>query len=213
MFKDRKDAGEQLGYACDKYRGKNALVLAIPRGGVEVGYYVASYLEAELSIIITRKLPLPQNQEAGFGAITEDGGIYMIEDIASTLSVNTIEKIKKEQQEEIKRRKKILRNNKPLPNIKGRSVILVDDGIAMGSTMSASVELCKKKGASHITVAAPISGPYVAREMTSIADDVIILEAPFNFRAVAQGYEMWYDVPDKEVLDVMIKVKKYGVLK
>lgn len=203
MFEDRKEAGEKLAKALEKYRNKKALVLAIPRGGVEVGYQVAKYLKADFSLLISRKLPQPGNPEAGFGAITEDGSTFIHEEAASWLSKKEIERIKKEQIEEIKRRIKILRKGKPLPKISGRTVILTDDGLAMGSTMRAAIMLCEKKKAEKIIVAVPVSGKDVAEEIGKLVDEIIVLEKPEFFQAVAQVYRNWYDVSDQEVIEIM----------
>ncbi len=203
MFEDRKDAGEKLARALGGYRNKGAIVLAIPRGGVEVGYEVADHLNAELSIIITRKLPFPDNPEAGFGAVAEDGSTFTIDGAEEWLDREEIEKIKKEQKEEIERRIKVLRGGKPIPDIKGKITILVDDGIAMGSTMTASIMLCRKKEAGKIVVAVPVTGNDTLRRIKRIADEVIVLETPPFFQAVAQVYRNWYDVPDSEVIEIM----------
>jgi putative phosphoribosyl transferase len=203
MFLDRKDAGEQLARALAKYKGRDVLVLAIPRGGVQVGYYVARGLGAEFSLVVARKLPLPSNPEAGFGAVAEDGSAFIFEDARRFLNPRTIERIIAEQRAEVGRRIAALRGGEPLPPLEGRTVILVDDGIAMGSTMRAAVAMCRKAGAAEIVVAAPVSGPDVAAEMRALADDVVILETPPTFRAVAQAYVHWYDVPDAEVVAIM----------
>ncbi len=215
MFEDRKEAGRKLAIALASYKNDKPVVLAIPRGGVEVGFRVAEFLQAPLSIIMVRKLPFPYNPEAGFGAIAEDGTVFLIEDASITLSPDTIKKIIKEQNAEVKRRIKILRKGRPLPEIKDRTVILVDDGIAMGSTMRAAVTLCRNKDANKVVVAAPVTSPSTAAEFTRIADDVIILEKPANFHAVAQVYRNWYDVPDEEVIGIMENLqigqeKNYG---
>ena len=139
MFKNRKDAGEKLANALEKYRIENPLILAIPRGGVEVGLQVAKRLNADISLIIARKLPFPDNPEAGFGAVAENGSTFFIEDLHSWFPEETIERIKSQQIDEIKRRVKALRGGTPLPEIKGKTVILIDDGIAMGSTMRAAI--------------------------------------------------------------------------
>lgn len=203
MFKNRKDAGEKLAKALEKYREQKPLILAIPRGGAEVGLQVAKHLGADFSLIIARKLPFPDNPEAGFGAIAEDGSTYIIENAYYWLSEETIEKIKKEQIAEITRRVKALRGGNPLPEINGRTVILIDDGIAMGSTMMASIELCKNRGARKIVIAVPVAGREVAETMRKKVDDMVVLEIPRYFRAVAEVYENWYDVSDEEVLDLL----------
>lgn len=203
MFKNRKDAGEKLARALEKYRAENPLILAIPRGGVEVGLQVAKKLGADFSLIIARKLPFPDNPEAGFGAIAEDGSTYILGDAFYWLSEDTIETIKEQQITEIRRRIKALREGQPLPEIKGRIIILIDDGIAMGSTMRAAIGLCKNMKARKIVVAAPVAGREVAEEIRRRVDEIIVLETPPYFRAVAEAYENWYDVSDEEVLDLL----------
>jgi predicted phosphoribosyltransferase len=203
MFKNRKDAGEKLAMALEKYRAENPLILAIPRGGVEVGLQVAKKLNADFSLIIARKLPFPDDPEAGFGAMAEDGSTFIFENAYYWLSGENIERIKKEQIAEIRRRISALREGEPLPEIKGRTVILIDDGIAMGSTMRAAIELCKNRKAGKIVVAAPVAGREVAEEIKRRADELVVLEIPAYFRAVAQAYENWYDVSDEEVLDLL----------
>ncbi|MDW7733185.1 MAG: phosphoribosyltransferase [Methanolobus sp.] len=205
MFEDRRDAGEKLGKALDRYKEENVLVLAIPRGGVEVGCQVARYLDAEFSLLITRKLPFPDNPEAGFGAIAEDGSTFVFSDAAMWLSQGMMDRIVQEQSGEILRRIEILRNGKPLPEISGRTVILVDDGLAMGSTMRASIMFCKKRGVRKIIVAVPVAGREVAEDIGNIVDEVVVLETPDNFMAVAQVYRNWYDVSDEEVLEILRK--------
>ena len=208
MFIDRTDAGAQLGKTLIKYKGPDTIILAIPRGGVEVGYEVAKVLDAPLSLIIARKLPLPHNAEAGFGAVAEDGSIWLVPRFSSMLSPDTVEEIIAGQVAEIKRRIDTLRAGRELPAIKSKTVILVDDGIAMGSTMRASVQYCRNHEAGRVVVAAPVAGEDTAWDMEMIADDVVILETPPNFRAVAQVYENWYDVPDEEVLEIMGRADK-----
>ncbi|RLC39473.1 MAG: phosphoribosyltransferase [Candidatus Coatesbacteria bacterium] len=208
MFEDRTDAGEKLARALEKYKNEGVLVLAIPRGGVEVGYQVAKYLNADLSIVVTRKLPLPHNPEAGFGAIAENGSAFIFEDAKRWLSEDQVEKVIEEQKREVVRRVRALRGGRPLPVIKGRTVILVDDGIAMGSTMIASIILCKSKGAGKIIVASPVSSEEVANQIGRMVDEIVVLTKPPYFRAVAQVYRYWYDVPDKEVINILDRWEK-----
>jgi len=203
MFKNRKDAGEKLAQALEKYRAENPLVLAIPRGGVEVGLQVSRKLGADFSLIIVRKLPFPDNPEAGFGAIAENGSTFIIENAGYWLARETIEKIKPEQIAEVKRRVNTLRGGNPLPELTGRTVILIDDGIAMGSTMRAAIELCRARKAGKVVVAVPVAGREVADAIAKEADELVVLDIPVYFRAVAQAYENWYDVSDEEVLDLL----------
>ena len=205
MFTDRKDAGIQLGEALEEYSGEDVLTLGIPRGGVEVAHHVARILDSDFSILVTRKLPLPNNPEAGFGAIAEDGSMYIIPEAKSWVSRENRERIKRIQKEEIRRRIEALRGGRDLPDISGRTVILVDDGIAMGSTMSASIEMCKNTGAEKVIAAAPVGSPRSVDKISSRADRVLVLERPRSFRAVANYYENWYDVPDEEVIEIMEK--------
>jgi len=203
MFRDRTDAGEKLAWALEKYQDDRPVVLAIPKGGVEVGYRVAKYLNADFSIIVSRKLPFPDDPEAGFGAVAEDGSTFILDYAAHGLLQQTIKGITKEQKQEIERRIRILRKGKPLLEVADRTVILVDDGIAMGSTMRVSIMLCKKKKTGKIVVASPVASPSNVAELEKIVDDVVVLEQPLFFRAVAQVYANWYDVPDEEVIKIM----------
>jgi len=210
MFSDRKEAGRKLAEALEKFRDEDPLVLAIPRGGVEVGYEVASGLDADLSILVTRKLPFPHNPEAGFGAVAEDGTVFMFEGAGKWVDGIEVHRIVEEQKEEAARRVRALREGRDLPPLKNRTVILVDDGIAMGSTMTASIMMCRGREAGKIVVAAPVSGQSTAQRMGELADEAVILETPPGFRAVAESYEMWYDVPDGEVIDIFNRWKKTG---
>jgi putative phosphoribosyl transferase len=195
MFNDRTDAGIQLGKALLKHRGPDTIVLAIPRGGVEIGYRVAKALDAPLSLIISRKLPLPDNPESGFGAVAEDGSTWIVPYLKSLLPPDTVQAIIGTQVAEIRRRIDVLRAGRDLPDIRGRTVILVDDGI--------SIQYGRNRTAGMVVVAAPVTGADTERDMKKIADEVVILETPPNFRAVAQVYRNWYDVPDEEVLEVL----------
>ena len=205
MFRDRKDAGKKLASVLVKYENKNVLILAIPRGGVEVGLEVARYLRADFDILISRKLPIPYNPEAGFGAIAEDGSVYINKSSSLWVSKDEMEIIKKEQIEEIKRRISVLRGGRSLKSIQGREVILIDDGLAMGSTMKVSIKLCRNQNAKKIIVAVPVSGTDTFNEIKNIADEIYVLEKPYNFMAVAQVYLNWHDATDAEVIEVMEK--------
>lgn len=210
MFADRTDAGKQLAKELEKYKNQDALILAIPRGGVPVGFEIAKYLDAEFSMIIARKLPFPYNPESGFGAVAEDGSTIILRAAAANLSKEMITSIIEDQKQEIKRRIKILRGGQPLPNMEDRTVILVDDGIAMGSTMRASIKTCKNMHSGRLIIAAPVGSPEVARaiKFKEVVDETVILEKPKFFRAVAQVYEKWHDVADHEVLAIMNEWQK-----
>jgi predicted phosphoribosyltransferase len=200
MFLNRKDAAEKLAHALEKYRNKGAIVLGIPRGGAETAYYVAQYLNADLSLAIARKLGYPSNPEAAFGAVAEDGSVYIFDEAKQSLTQDEINSILYEQEQEIQRRIHILRHGKPLPDMEGKTVIIVDDGIATGATLFTIIELCKKKNPGKIVVAAPISGRRIVGILRKMTDDVVILETPQWYSSVSQGYEDFCNLTDEEAL-------------
>jgi predicted phosphoribosyltransferase len=203
MFKDRKDAGMRLARALEKYMDNDLLVLSIPNGGVRVGFEVSLHLRADFSILVARKLPFPDNPEAGFGAVAEDGSTVMLKEFVPYISKKIIDEIVEEQKREIERRIRVLRGNEPLPEMGERCVILIDDGIAMGSTMQAAIKLCRKRKPRQLVAAAPVAAREVKRRLSGMVDDIVVLEMPHDFRAVAQVYADWYDVQDWEVQDML----------
>jgi len=207
-FKDRKHAGKLLAEQLLAYKPDNPIVLAIPRGGVEVGIQVAKQLNCDFDLIVVRKLPFPDNPESGFGAIAEDGSAFVFERFAQSVPEKERERIYEDQKKEIENRINRLRKGRPLPEIAGRTVILIDDGIAMGSTMQASVAMCRNNKAQKIIVAAPVSSQRTKTEFQSLADEVVILTTPGFFQAVAQVYENWYDVSDDEVFKLLDSLNK-----
>jgi len=209
LFADRKDAGRKLAKALDGYKDKDVIVLAVPKGGVEVGFEVAKHLNADFYLLISRKLPFPYNPESGFGAISEDGSTFIFNEAATWLSAGETEEIKEKQIQEIKRRINKLRGSKPLPDISNKTVILVDDGLAMGSTMRASIKYCRNQRAGSIIVAVPVSSMRVYKEISRMVDEIVVLEMPPDFMAVAQVYENWYDVSDDEVVDIMRQWERF----
>lgn len=202
-FKDRKDAGEQLAEALKKYKNQNPIVIGIPRGGVETAYYVAKFLDAELSIIVTRKLGYPHNPELAFGALAEDGSLYISDSAAYRITEDEINKIIEQQNQEIQRRIRKLRAGKSLPALKGKIVILVDDGIATGATLFASIMVCKNQKAEKIIVAAPVSGTEIIETLRKQVDEVIILETIDEYYAVSQGYDNFSNLTDDEALQFL----------
>jgi putative phosphoribosyl transferase len=200
IFVDRRDAGFELGKLLeDDYKGGNALVLGIPRGGVIVACEVAKVLDAELSVVITKKLSHPLQKELAIGAAAEDGSIFLISS-ARSFSDDTIREIFASQSREIQSRIQRFRRSKPLPPIHDRLVIIVDDGIATGSTVVPAIKLCKHRHAAKVIVAAPVSGQHYVSEIDDLADDVVIAEQPETFIAVGQVYEDFHNLSDTEVL-------------
>ena len=208
MFEDRKEAALQLAKALGKYKDKEAIVLGIPRGGAVTAYYVALYLNAEFSLLVSRKLGHPFNPEYAVGAIAEDGTIHLNKYAMQEVSQEDIDEVVAQQKKEIERRINLLRKGEPLPEMKNRIVLIVDDGIATGATVFAAIKMCKKKEAAKIIVAAPVSGKEIIKELKREADEVVILETPAFYHAVSQSYKSFQTVTDNEALELLEKWKK-----
>jgi putative phosphoribosyl transferase len=203
MFSDRSQAGYELGRMLEPfYRNKKVLVLGIPRGGVVVAYEVARILEGELSVVITKKLPHPLQVELAIGACAEDGSVFLTS-LARNLDPETVQNIVEAQTKEIESRIDRFRDGKPLPEMKNRIVIIVDDGIATGSTIVPAIKLCKSRKAAKVVVAAPVSGEGYVSEINSLADEVVIVEQPTDFYAVGQVYQDFHHLSDREVTDLL----------
>lgn len=203
VFVDRKEAGYELGKLLESdYKGKNALVIGIPRGGVEVAYEVARLLQAELSVIVTKKLPHPDQPELAIGAAAEDGTVYLSAR-GKLINESVIEEILQSQLQEIKSRVKRFRHGAPLPVMENRIVILVDDGIATGATLIPAIKLCRRMNPASIVVAAPVSGRNFLTEMASLVDEIVIVTQPDDFYAVGQVYADFHGLSDEEVTNLL----------
>jgi len=203
MFRDRTEAGKKLAERLIKYKAnKEVIILALPRGGAPVAFEVAKKLKLPLDLMMVRKLPMPDNPEAGIGALSETGEIVW-QPQKEFYREEVVKKILAEQKQEVKRRIKILREGRKLPSLKNKIVILIDDGLAMGSTMEAAIKTAKAEGAKKVVLAVPVAGREVLARMKEMADEVICLEVPLFFQAVAQVYENWSDLEDKEVIAIM----------
>ena len=209
MFNNRKQAALVLAKALEKYKGKDVIIAGIPRGGIETAFYVARELKATLSAIIVRKLGYPENPEYAFGAIAEDGSTYYIPNYKNEISPESINRIKKEQRQEIEKRKQLIRTLQPFPDLKDKTIIIVDDGIATGATIFAAIKMCKKKGAAKIVVAAPVSSGKTKEALSAVADEVVILVIPEVFHAVSQVYLNFENVSDKEAVSFLQKQHQY----
>ena len=202
-FLNRADAGFEVGKLLErKYRNINALVLGIPRGGVLVAREIASVLNAEMSVLITKKLPHPIQYDLTIGAAAEDGSVFLTEN-AQEIDRETLHKVHMVQNSEIRRRVDRFRKGKPLPNMHNRVVIIADDGIATGSTIVPAIKLCKSRKAARVIVASPVSGRTYLNEINSLADEVVIAEQPDMFYAVGQVYNDFHHLSDEEVLAVI----------
>jgi putative phosphoribosyl transferase len=211
-FADRVDAGKRLAEALAEFHGKNAVVLAVPRGGVVVGYEIAAALVLPLDVIVPRKLGAPDNPELAIGAVAEDGSTVLDEGVVTYLDVNKgyIEQESARQREEITRRMTLYREGTPAVEVKGKIVIMVDDGIATGSTMKAALASVKNRGAKSVIVAVPVGPPNTIQELRRLADRVVCLYMPEYFEAIGQFYEDFSQTSDDEVIR-LLKLSKAGL--
>jgi len=205
LFLNREEAGRKLG---ESYRGptRNAIVMGIPRGGIPVGYFLAKRVNAILDAIVVRKLPLPESPETGFGAIAPDGSIVINEDIVRSLylSENSIARIAASVLEEIHRREKAYRDDRPFPDLEGMNVILSDDGLATGYTMIAAIKMARDKGAETVSAAVPVSPRDTAIRIKGLVDYFLCLHVSNRYPfAVATFYRDFHDMSDEEVIDYL----------
>lgn len=210
FFVDRIDAGNRLASVLKDFSGKKGIVLAIPRGGVVVGSVIAKSLNLPLDVIIPRKIGAPDNPELAIGAVAEDGTAILDNHLIKYLGVD-LEYVKEEtegQKKEIERRLKLYRQDISYPILKGLDVIVVDDGIATGSTMKAALASVKNRGAASITVAVPIGPPSTIEELNKIADRVVCLYTPEYFQAIGQFYKDFSQTTDEEVIKLLSESKQ-----
>jgi predicted phosphoribosyltransferase len=201
MFRNREEAALRL--AC-KLQGRplrNPIVLAIPRGGVVLGAVLARELAADLDVVLARKIRAPFNAELALGAVGEDGSVYLDPATCELLDgfEGYLEEEVRRQMEEIARRRKLLRGDRPPPNLAGRSVIVTDDGIATGSTMIAALKVLAGQDPHAVLVAVPVGSPDRLDELRQLCNGVVCLLAPPNFRAIGQYYANFRQVDDAEV--------------
>lgn len=204
-FRDRVDAGKRLAAALTGLVDTEAIVLAIPRGGVIVGFEVARALDLPLDIIVPRKIGAPENPELAIGAVTQDGSIFLDDKLIDYLQVSRVY-IKKEsenQRLEIERRLRLYRGDASPPNLKNRDVVIVDDGIATGATMKAALASVRKSGAKRVVVAIPVGPPSTIEELEKQADQVVCLHTPEPFYAIGEFYENFAQTADEEVTELL----------
>ena len=210
FFTDRIDAGKKLALELKDFSGKKGIVLAIPRGGVVVGYMIAKTLNLPLDLIIPRKIGAPDNPELAIGAVAEDGTVILDEKLISYIGASQ-EYVKAEterQKREIERRLKLYRQDVSYPSLMGLDVIVVDDGIATGSTMKAALASVKNRGAVSVTVAVPVGPPSTIEELNKIADRVVCPYTPEFFQAIGQFYADFSQTTDKEVIELLKESKR-----
>jgi putative phosphoribosyl transferase len=206
FYRDRRDAGRQLATRLTAYADRpETIVLALPRGGVPVGYEVAKALHAPLEVFVVRKLGMPGQEELAIGAIASGGVQVLNEDVIRLhrLPASIVEKIAERERLELERRERLYRADRPFPNLNNRIVILVDDGLATGATMRAAVVAVRQQHPARIVVAVPVAAPQVCAEFHLLVDEIICLHTPEAFYGVGLWYEDFSQTSDQEVYDLL----------
>ena len=206
MFRNRSDAGIRLAGRLHQYRGRgDAVVLALPRGGVVTGYEIARALNLRLDVLIVRKIGYPGQPELALGAISETGSVVLNRSIVSSggLSKEFIPTEIERQKKEIALRISLYRSGKGLSNLEGRTVILVDDGVATGATIKAAIRTLKQEKLAKLVVALPVGPPETMNTLRQMADEVVCLDTPLPFIAVGNHYQDFTQVSDQEVVDLL----------
>jgi len=211
-FRDRTEAGRMLAETLREYAGrKDVVVLALPRGGVPVGYEVAKALNAPLDVFVVRKLGLPGQEELAMGAIASGGARVLNRELISALGIpdEVVEQVTQDEQRELERREREYRDGRPPIDVAGRTVILVDDGLATGSSMRVAVLALKQKQPAQIVVAVPVAPRESCAEMESVADKVVCAVTPEPFWGVGQWYEDFSQTSDEEVRDLLRRAASF----
>jgi putative phosphoribosyl transferase len=205
-FKDRGHAGKLLAQRLSAYAGRSdVLVLALPRGGVPVGFAIAEALGVELDVMLVRKLGMPGHEEYAMGAIGA-GGVRVIQSgllESGLVTADDIEEASERELSEIARRDRLYRAGRPAPVLAGRCVILVDDGIATGATLRAAIEVVRQAEVARLVVAAPVGAPDSVAALAAEVDEMVCLATPFQFHAVSQWYRHFDQTSDEEVQDLL----------
>lgn len=203
MFRDREDAGRRLAGALEGYleAGAQPLVLALPRGGVPVAAPVAEKLDAELDVLVVRKLGLPGHTELAMGAVAGGGVRVLNEDIVRSFGIDpgVIEQVTERELQELQRRERLYRDGRPAPRLSGREVVLVDDGLATGATMRVAIAALRQENAATVIAAVPVGAPDVCVAIGNEADQVVCLETPERLEAVGRWYSEFSQTTDEEV--------------
>ncbi len=205
LLRNRQEAGKRLADRLEIYRGREPLILAVPRGGVVVAAPVHQALGGDLDLIITRKIGAPYQRELAIGATSGDGFVMLNDDLISRLGVfpDYVEKAVAEEQVEIRRRSKLYRGDRLQPVIEGRLVIVIDDGVATGYTLLAALRALRAQNPAEMTLAVPVGPPDTLAGLKSEVDALVYLEAPVDFAAVGQFYSEFDQVEDREVISIL----------
>lgn len=207
-FIDRRHAGHVLASRLMKYAGRDdVIVLALPRGGVPVAYEVASALGARMDVFLVRKLGTPGHRELAMGAIASGGVRVVNEDVVQWygISESAIDRIAREEQEELERRERAYRDDRPAPDLANKIVIVIDDGLATGSTMRAAAKAVRAHQPARVVIAVPVGAPQTCAELAAVADEVICSRMPEPFSAVGQWYLNFEQTDDDEVRELLQK--------
>ena len=208
QFRDRTEAGKMLAKSLAKYANRpGVLVLALPRGGVPVAFEVAQALKAPLDVFVVRKLGVPGHEELAMGAIASGGVRVLNKSVVDMLEISdhVIDAVAGRELRELQRRERAYRNHRPAPDVRGRTVILVDDGIATGATMRAAVKALRQLKAGRIIVASPTTALSTAEEMQPEVDEFVAVMTPADFSGVGQWYEDFSQTTDEEVRALLEK--------
>ncbi|HLX53787.1 MAG TPA: phosphoribosyltransferase [Aquella sp.] len=211
LLKDRTEAGKLLAGSLINYKNAtDTIVLALPRGGVPVAYEISMKLNLPMDLVIVRKLGHPGHEEYAMGAITFGDIFYINPDVAYKIDINApdIQAIIKKERQEYFRRNQLYRNNKPMPDVKGKRIILVDDGVATGSSIIAAIMALKELSPKEIVVAVPILPPDTLSNLKSLVTKVIFLYTPEPFGSVGSWYEDFPQTEDDEVIKLCAKANK-----
>lgn len=204
-FRDRRDAGRQLGAALVRYRARRPLIVALPRGGVVVAAEVAAVLGADLDILVVRKLGAPDQPELGLGAIAEGGVVLLNKPLMRQVGV-TKEQLQATidaENEELKRRLEKYRGDREPIEVRGRLVIVVDDGLATGGTVRAAAGALQHLGAESLVLGVPVGSPRTVEELRPMFDEIVCLETPATFWAIGQFYADFSQTTDDEVVGLL----------
>jgi predicted phosphoribosyltransferase len=205
-FANRRKAGRLLATKLAAYANRpDVIVLALPRGGVPVGYEVARALNAPLDVFLVRKLGVPGHEEFALGAIATGGVRVLNQDVVRGLRIppDVIDAIAAREQQELERRERLYRGDRPAPTVRDRTVILVDDGLATGATMLAAINALRQRAAGRIVVAVPIASPETCHQLSEEVDDIVCAVTPEPFHAVGLWYEDFSQTTDDEVRELL----------
>lgn len=212
-FRDREEAGRMLAERLRDTRDESPVVLALPRGGVPVGYEVATALGAPLEVLVVRKLGVPWRPELGMGAIAEGGALYVNPEVLAYADLTNADALEVARQEarELARRVRLYRGERPLPDVRGRTVLLVDDGLATGGTARAASRAVRSLGPRRLVLAVPVAAAETAEALRGEeVDEVVAVQEPDRLGAVGVWYEDFHQVDDEEVLALLRQAHNLG---